>query len=384
MENKFSDRYIKSIEPKKYIYDIREPNGHGFAIRIFPSGKKSWTFLYTYLSRKRRMTLGKYPTISLANARIKHREALIILEKDKKDPGLEKQKAILESRNSSTIKALIEEYLEKYAKVYKRTWKEDQRILYKDILRPWGNRKVHDITRRDIIRLLDKIKERGSPITANRTLACIRKMFNFAVERAILNLSPCQIIATPSKENSRERYLNAKEIKIFWDGLKIVSMSEALKLALKFLLTTAQRKTEVISAEWNEIDFAANIWTIPAQKAKNNLAHRVPLSNLALDLLHEIKKLSGDSIWLFPSEKTNTSIRGQSLNRALYRNLHMFSNVEGFCVHDCRRTAATHMASLLIPIDTISRILNHTRNNVTEQYYIKHSYDNEKRNALEV
>lgn len=161
-------------------------------------------------------------------------------------------------------------------------------------------------------------------------------------------------------------------------------MSNAIKLALKFLLVTVQRKSEVITAEWGEIDFTTNTWTIPATKAKNGLAHRVPLSKLALELLAEIKKISGDSRWLFPSERTNAPIRGQSVDHALRRCLDVFEGVKSFCVHDCRRTAATHMASLRISGEILSRILNHAKKGVTEQHYIKHGYDDEKRNALEL
>lgn len=247
----------------------------------------------------------------------------------------------------------------------------------------WGKRKAKDITRSDVIQLLDKIKDRGSPIIANRTFACVRRMFNFAIQRAILNTSPCIMIEAPAKENRRDRYLSTEEIKVFWYGLDNAPMSEAIKLALKFLLVTAQRKSEVISAEWSEIDFTANVWTIPADKAKNKSAHRVPLSKLALELLAEIKKINGDSRWLFPSERTNAPIRGQSVDHALRRSLHVFPNVKSFCVHDCRRTAATHMAGLRISGETLSRILNHAKKGVTEQHYIKHGYDDEKRHALD-
>ncbi len=192
------------------------------------------------------------------------------------------------------------------------------------------------------------------------------------------------MIEAPAKENRRDRYLSKEEIKIFWYGLDNAPMSLAIKLALKFLLATAQRKSEVISAEWSEIDFATSVWTIPAGKAKNGFAHRVPLSKLALEVLAEIKKISGVSRWLFPSERTDAPIRGQSVDHALRRSLHIFSEVKSFCVHDCRRTAATHMASLRISGETVSRILNHAKKGVTEQHYIKHSYDDEKRNALEL
>jgi len=384
MSRIFTDKQIKNEKPKDYIYDLREPNGNGFALRVFPSGEKSWVFIYTFHGRKRRLTLGKYPTMSLKQAKIEHRKALRMLQNDKKDPALEKQKEKTEMRDSSTVEGLIEEYLEKHAKPNKRSWKEDQRMLYKDIRPSWGKLKAKDITRRDVIQLLDKIKERGSSIVANRTLACMRKMFNFAIKRALLDSSPCVMIEAPTKENRRDRYLSTEEIKVFWYGLDDAPMSLSIKLALKFLLATAQRKSEVISAEWSEIDFTTSVWTIPASKAKNGFAHRVPLSKLALELLAEIKKINGGSRWLFPSERNNAHIRGHSVDHALRRSLQVFSDIKSFCVHDCRRTAATHMASLRISGETLSRVLNHAKKGVTEQHYIKHGYDDEKRNALEL
>ncbi len=379
----FTDKEIKSKKPKDHIYDVREPNGDGFALRVFPSGEKSWVFIYTYQGRKRRMTLGRYPTMPLKQAKLEHKKALSILQNDNKDPAFEKKKEKVEARDSSTIDGLIEEYMEKHAKPNKRSWKEDERMLRKDVSSKWGKRKAKDITRRDVIQLLDEIKERGAPIIANRTLACVRRMFNFAIKRALLDFSPCVMIEAPAKENRRDRYLSADEIKAFWHGLNDSTMSEAIKLALKFLLVTAQRKSEVINAEWCEFDFKSGIWTIPAVKAKNGQAHRVPLSQLALELLTEIKKIGGDSQWLFPSPNTGLPIRGQSVDHALRRSMKLFSDMEGFCVHDCRRTAATHMAELKISGETISRILNHAKKGVTEQHYIKHGYDDEKRFALE-
>lgn len=383
MSKIFTDKQIKNEKPKGYIYDLREPNGNGFALRVFPSGEKSWVFIYTFQGRKRRMTLGKYPTMTLKKAKSEHRKALDMLQNDKKDPAFEKQKEKAETRDSSTIEGLIEEYIKIHAEPNKRSWKEDQRMLNKDVRPAWGKRKAKDITRHDVIQLLDKIKVRGSPIIANRTFACMRRMFNFAIKRAILDASPCIMIEAPAKENRRDRYLSTEEIKIFWYGLDNAPMSQAIKLALKFLLVTAQRKSEVISAEWSEIDFTTNIWTIPADKAKNKSAHRVPLSKLALELLAEIKKINGDSRWLFPSERINAPIRGQSVDHALRRSSHVFPNVKSFCVHDCRRTAATHMAGLRISGETLSRILNHAKKGVTEQHYIKHGYDDEKRHALD-
>lgn len=385
----FTEKFIQALKPKIQRYDVREQRGEGFAIRVSPSGEKSWVFIYSFEGRKRRMTLGSYPHLSLADARKKHREALKLLERDK-DPGLEKQKKKIEASLSSSVGDLIKEYIEKWAKPRKRSWESDERILNKDVKPLWGRRKSSEIIRRDVILLLDKIKERGAPIQANRTLACVRRMFNFAVERDIISVSPCIAVKAVAKENRRDRCLSVDEIKKFWNGLHsteileegrpAIQMSEGSKLALKFQLVTVQRKGEVVSAEWNELDLDAGWWTIPAYKAKNGNSHRVPLSALALELLEEIKKLSGDSRWLFPSKKAGKSITGAAIDHAIRRST--FNDVKPFTPHDLRRTAASHMTAMGISRLVVSKLLNHVENSVTA-IYDRHSYDAEKKNALD-
>lgn len=385
----FTEKFIQALKPKAQRYDIREQSGDGFAIRVSSSGEKSWVFIYSFEGRKRRMTLGSYPNLTLAEARKKHREALRVLEKEI-DPGFEKQKKKTEAALSVTVNDLIAEYIEKWAKPRKRSWQADERSLNKDVKPFWGKRKAKDITRRDVILLLDKVKERGAPIAANRTLACVRRMFNFAVERDILFASPCVAVKAVAKENRRDRTLSGDEIKNLWDALDssdklengklAVQMSQASKLALKFQLVTAQRKGEVIGAEWSELDMAAGWWTIPAEKAKNGNAHRVPLSELALTLLEEIKKLGNNSRWLFPSEKTGSHITGAAIDHAIRRCT--FPDIKPFTPHDLRRTAASHMTSMGISRLVVSKLLNHVENSVTA-IYDRHGYDTEKRSALD-
>ena len=141
------------------------------------------------------------------------------------------------------------EYLDKWAKPHKRTWQEDKRILEKDVIPAWGRRKAKNITRRDVIRLIDGIVDRGSPIVANRTLEIIRKMFNFAVEQDIIETSPCVGVRAPGKETQRDRILTESEIRNFWnvldrenkddepEGSKL-RMALGTRLALKLQLLT--------------------------------------------------------------------------------------------------------------------------------------------------
>ena len=145
-------------------------------------------------------------------------------------------------------------YIERYAKLCKRSWHEDQRILEKDAIPRWRHITAKDITRRDVVALLDDIVDRGSPIAANRTLACVRKMFNYGVERSIFETSPCVAVKAPSKENRRDRVLSEDEIRAFWEGLERTTISIPIRYALKLQLVTAQRKGEVIAAEWPDFD----------------------------------------------------------------------------------------------------------------------------------
>jgi integrase len=160
------------------------------------------------------------------------------------------------------VAGLVDEYIEKWAKARKRSWKEDERILSKDVLPAWGHRKTREITRRDVIRLLDNIIDRGAGIMAKRTLAVVRKMFNFAVSRDIVPVSPCLAVRSPAPEQHRDRVLTTDEIRALWQGLAGAKMmAEGTKLAIKLQLVTAQRKAEIVSAAWDEIDWTDKWWT---------------------------------------------------------------------------------------------------------------------------
>ncbi len=376
---RLTDAKIRAMKPSKERKILWEDGGTGMGIRIFPSGVKSFIFMYRFDGKARMMTIGKYPQVGLASARSKAVHAKEKLLKGI-DPGQELIKEKKADRDAFTVKDLVEEYLEKWAKPRKRSWKEDQRILHKDIVSRWGRRKAKNIQRRDIVILLDELVDRGAPIQANRTLAVTRKMFNFAVGRSILEASPCVSIDAPSKENRRDRALSEDEILKFWDRLDHAKMAEGTKLALRLQLVTAQRKGEIAGAEWTDFDLSRGWWTIPAEKAKNNVLHRVPLSPLALNLLQEIKEHSGESRWLFPGARGDGHITEPAIDHALRNNFDVFE-MDHFVPHDLRRTAASQMTGSGVSRLTVSKILNHVDGGVTA-VYDRHTYDAEKRQAL--
>jgi len=377
---KFTDRQIKALKPKKERYEVWETNGKGFGVRVSSTGRKSFIFLYKFQGTSRRITFGNYPEMSLADAHAAHAKSRQLLEQGS-DPATVEQDEKEESRRSPSVKRLVAEYIEKYAKPRKRSWKEDERILYKDVVPRWGKRKAQDVTRRDIILLLDEIVERGALIQANRTLATIRKMYSFAMGRGILESSPCVAIPAPSKENRRDRVLNETEIKTFWNKLSTAKMEKYTALALKLQLITAQRKGEVAGAEWVNFDLKDGWWTIPAEKSKNGFPHRVPLSSLAMETLNELEELTESSRWLFPSPRDGQHIAETSVDHAVRENAEHFE-VDHFTPHDLRRTAASMMTASGIQRLTVAKVLNHVETGVTA-VYDRHSYDKEKRQALE-
>ncbi len=252
MQMKLTDMFLRNLKPQAKRYMVWADNGLG--VRVSPKGRRSFIYMYRYEGKARFLTLGDYPRMSLADAHKSHGEAMKKLENGI-DPGAETIAGRREERKAPTVADLVEEYMEKWAKPRKRSWREDERILGKDVVPAWGHRKARQITRRDVIRLLDGIVDRGAGIMANRTLAVVRRMFNFAVSRDIIPVSPCLAVRAPAQEQQRDRVLTTDEISGLWHALEGAKMmAEGTKLALKLQLVTGQRKAEIVSARWDEID----------------------------------------------------------------------------------------------------------------------------------
>ena len=377
---RLTDAKIKGLPIKESRYDIREAGRPGFAVRVAPSGKKTFVFIYTFEGKKYRFTLGEYPGVSLADAHALHAVARKKV-KDGINPATEKKEARaaaeVKKRQDPTVSDLIDLYIKRYAKPKKKSWAEDERILNKDVKEQWGSRRASSIKRPEVVALLDSIVDRGAPIQANRTLAVLRTMFGFAVSRGILENSPCTFVKSVAKEKAKERVLSRDEIKRFWDELGSAPMTEAVKSALKVVLITAQRPGEVCGMEWSEIE--GRWWTIPPGRVKNKRTHRVYLSGMALEIIGR----EGEG-FVFPSPKEGQAISPLALGHAVRRAFDAGAfNLERFTPHDLRRTAASQMTAGGIARLTVSKVLNHTEGGVT-RVYDRNAYDKEKRQALEM
>lgn len=394
---RFTDRGIKALKPKLARYDAWQDGESAFGIRVFPSGIKSFFYMYRFQRRLRRMTLGVYRNhdgpvtesqdlISLADARVRLAAAKKKLT-DGIDPSLEKAAKKKADWDAETVDDLITEYLDDPEQKKKRSYDYDKRILDVEIRPLWKSRKARDITRHDIIKLRDAIKGRGAPVMANRTLGVVSRLFDFAIDQDILQATPYVKIKKAAKETPRERNLSPDEIETFWNKLEGAKMIDQVRIALRLVLVTAQRRVEVSSARWDEIDATDKVWSIPGSRTKNKKAHAVPLSTAALSLLDDLRKLHRkekiESEYLFPSPtRQGEPITAAALSRAMRNNLDIFGLVDNPCtVHDLRRSAATQMGRLKVTREHIGHVLNHSDGSVTA-IYDQWEYLPEKRTAL--
>jgi integrase len=424
---KFTDMGIKNLKPKAKQYYKRETEG--FAIRVLPSGMKAWLYIYTIAGKRRQMNLGDYPDISLAKAKDRAVDARKALKNGKdpqevgfewhKNPEREKREAakvIAEELKNPTVEILVADYLKNHAKEKKTSWREDERILHKDVVPVWGNRKAKDITRRDVLNLLAGMKGRGDGIITN-TFKIVRRMFRYAVKQEIIPATPCYEFEKGEElpqPVSKERTLLVSEIKQFMDGIDNCAISKDIRSILKLILLTAQRPGEVTTMHRNEIvdrwwEFTPKETVITKEIPRKQ---RIYLSDMALELIGESKG------YIFPSpsirlddsgEPIPTPITERAVAYALRRNLSTHTvkqrnpvksaamlkrknpfvvpddkklNIEKFTPHDLRRTAATLLSEIGFTDAVVDAVLAHLKKGEI-RIYNKNKYDKEKQRAMD-
>ena len=408
----------------------------GLYFVIQPTGRKSWAIRYRYqgapigdvkTGQPRKMALGNYLAGTDADLAGKElirirTEAAEILERVRQgdDPAGQKQIAKKQAKDEDTadrtrFDGVVKLFLTRYAKPKNRSWKDSARHigLVPDKAKPdeaddpksfvavkrtaadrWGHRPIADIRRADVIALLDDIVDEGKPILANRVLAALRKLFNWALERDLVETNPCDRVKPPASEKARDRVLSDDELRALWKAAD--DLAWPFGRHLQMLILTGQRRDEVAGMKWREI--SGDTWTLPRDRAKTDKAHEVPLSPPALSILETLPKIEGAAHVFTTTGKTPISGFGKpkaTMHDKMVEILRKEAEERGddpdaievapWRLHDIRRTVASGMARLGINIAVIEKVLNHTSGTFAGivGVYQRHEFTEEKRRALE-
>jgi integrase len=380
---RFTDLSIKQLKqiPGKR-YSRMEPGGIGVRVGT----EKVFVWRYSFEGRDRWLTLGTYPAMSLSEARADAENKRLLIRKGI-DPGDLKKEEKKEYSQAPTIKNLIQEFWDKKLSKLK-SGTATRRLLEKDLLKPWGNRKAASITSRQIALLLDDVAKRA-PVTRNRLQSAIYQLFNFAITRGIVTASPCTKTER-TEEETRARFLSNDEIVLLWQALDLENVKAfdaypITKLALKMILLTGQRPGEVAGMERSELTKRkdGSWWEIPAKRMKGKKAtdHDVALNPLALEVIKQAKFYSGKSKYIFRSTiKKDSPLSVRAISRAVVRHLAEMK-IEKFTPHDLRRTCRTGLGSLGVSDLVAEKVLSHKLQGVLGVYN-RATYESERRAAL--
>jgi len=364
-----SDTKLKSLKGKPKRYEVADE--HGMFAEVMPSGSIAFRYRYWLGGKKQKVTIGAYPAMSLAAARLKHSEYRTLVEQGK-SPAQKKQADKRVTASGETLRDFGKAWLE--ANTHRPKWQAVQRFWLEGYIYPsLGNRNLRDVTAGDVLTLLDSIKARGAPHSALTTRSILRKLYAYAIGRQQATINPAAQIPSTAIHTpvSRARTLDEKEIRSAFEIIEAAGASRQSKLALRLILLTMVRKSELIAAKIGDIDLSAAEWNIPV--AKNGRPHVVYLSRQAMDIVRELKTLAGASQWLIPSLSDPRKPLGRTTLNSVLSNIESARKQEDkpwarFTVHDLRRTASTLFHEQGFDPLVVEKALNHTVKGVAGVY----------------
>ena len=367
-------------------------DGDGLYLRKQTRDGASWTLRYRFAGKEHWLTLGHYPDMALAQARVEARQARVLVDRQQ-DPLSVRRAALAEERRKGSFKALCEDWYR--AEVQARGLKHPavpRRHLDRYLLPKFGRLAASDITPADIARLLDELKGRA-PTAANDLLRFTRRIFAFGVRRRYVLSNPAADFSprldAGGIERPRSRALSFDELARLFEAIRgTPNFGEENLLAIKLLLALCVRKGELLGARWAEFDIdgetqAGAVWRLPASRTKTGESLDIPLAPTVVEWLTTLRALAAGSEYILPKRRRDPRERVphvgiDTLNVALRRVKHGMAH---FTLHDLRRTARTHLAALGVRREVAERCLGHKLRGV-EGTYDRHDYFKERRLAL--
>ena len=414
---KLEDLIIKSLKRRAALegrrLELRDTIVRGVTIRATPSGELTWTFMFRLKGsrRLRRITLGDYSHMGLGQARAVAKDMLSEVRLGADPVAKIRERREAERRPKPLVFGdLYHMWLERYAKPNLRAWRAEDLRYRRNLEESAGRRPMAELDRKSFANIRDEVASNSGPIESNRTVALINRVLHWAVDAGLIPYNPAARMKKAGKEKALERVLDAGGIQRFWAAIEELDawkpakgmgamgrpISLSIRIALKLMLVTAQRRGEIIGAERKEchLDGEKPYWIIPGVRTKNGVTHLVPLTRLGKQLMQDALLSSGRSGYLFASSSSDKdgSIRADAVTRALARLVRHYNisrpldqHLPTISPHDLRRTAGTLMAKAGVSKEIRGHVLNHVTGSKTlrsTDVYNVHDYHQEKRDAL--
>ena len=376
-----TDTAIRALKPKATRYSRTDERG--LVLEVFPTGGMLWHYRYRLNGKQERVTLGRYPALSLKLARAERdkRETLVA---QGQSPAVQKQLAKQGAAPDTTVAEFGERFFRDVVAKDRRDLTIPRRYFDKSIVPAIGTKAVRDVTTEDVRAIIWKKKDEGFDAAAGQVRGVLKRLFDYAMTAGLVSVNP--VLALPMRHvhraKSRERTLSPDEIRLFLRAVIESNIRRQFKLALHLILLTMVRKSELLLAKWEHVDFDAAEWHIPAEHSKTGKPHIVYLSRQSIEMFRELQALAGGSELVLPSRSSLVKpFAANALNDALKVSL-AGQDIPAFTIHDLRRTASTLLHENGWPSDVVEKALNHTIGGV-RGVYNRAEYEPQRREMLQ-
>lgn len=370
-------RAVKATEKAQKLFD-----GNGLFLFVSPSGTKSWRLKYRFQGKEKLLTLGIYPQTSLKEARERTADA-----RKQLDGGIDPGETKKEEKQAAacTLEQVAREWYEKQLPAWSKRHSEDvMERLEKNIFPFLGDRPIAEVTAPELLSVLRRIEARGAIETAHRVRGICSLFFRYAVATSRAERDPAADLKgaiTNRIPKPRAAITTPDEVGALMRAIDGFAGTYTVKCALQMCALTFCRPGEVRTAEWTEFDFKENLWRIPGSKMKMRMDHLVPLSRQALEILEELRQLTGSGKYLFPSIRTiDRPISDMTLVAGLRR---MGFEKDEMSAHGFRAMASTLLNEQGYSADVIEKQLAHSPSNKIRGIYNRAEYLTERRKMMQ-
>ena len=377
MRSNLTDRLCQSADcGSSSRIDLHDTNRNSWNLSLrVTKHKKLWYCRYRFGNSRPAISLGSYPSISLAEARQKSLQHGATVQS-----GIDPRRKIKEEKISNlTIAEVASEYIERHCRQHQKSWQETERMFRLHILPELGKVSIQNLRREHGIQLMDTLAEKGLTVQVNRVIAALKAFLNWAVEdRDLIEHNPVASINRGKfkrfREEKRTRVLSDSELLSIWNSTEV--LTEVPAAIVRILILTGQRRDEVRLMSHDELDLQRGLWVLPPERTKSKRQHVVPLSD---PVCAELKALNTSGRYVF-------SVNGETPYAGLKRvksRLESESGITNWRFHDFRRTFSTSLSALKIPYRDRRLCLNHSVQDSLDDVYDQYDFIEEKRNAMD-